>query len=251
MDAKDKVDIVMKEPLVVLMYKYNMYALKLMACLTDANLRFRIAAWKESGLHLDSVNEDSKIILKAFPKYARYITRLTGHEFQQTYFKDVGQMRCIYLAKTPMSTILNMLNNQKYSPSDDKLNLAWIKDITRGCIGDYLQLLIREERYTDTDTKPHEDITTFTKLMKFLNSNDVKQNGVANINTDSVQNLIQSVNKNFEISLQYNPNGLKTLTFGELKYDIFNSIEKRIEGNAKDYLRTRTQKLHIGLPRTR
>ena len=239
---------------------YNLYNLKLMACLSDANSKLGVWNWYDTGLHLNKTNSESRICLVDFPEYKSFLKNLTGKQFKTISIKK----KPFGFEKNIVSYSVNEIQNAFESAIKDKdvktSMLNKVKQFTEKSAKEYVKLLVRTEKYAPllipekravTIIEPmflsfrtekyaplhaeyQEDISKSTVLKKFLGDYSYLFCKANNRYQPSVAKLIGKVNTDFKTNLNYYKSEMSKMSFNTLCL----RLNKRIQAKVK-YAATR------------
>lgn len=213
---------------------YNLYNLKLMACLSDANSKLGVWNWYDTGLHLNKTNSESRICLVDFPEYKSFLKNLTSKQFKTISIKK----KPFGFEKNIVSYSVNEIQNAFESAIKDKdvktSMLNKVKQFTEKSAQEYMKLLVRTEKYAPLHTEYKEDISKSTVLKQFLEDYSYLFHKADNRYQPSVAKLIGKVNTDFKTNLNYYESEMSKMSFNTLCL----RLNKRIQAKVK-YAATR------------
>lgn len=208
---------------------YNLYNLKLMACLSDANNKLGVWDWYDTGLRLHHANSESRIYMVDFPEYKSFLKNVTGKQFKT----KVTQKNAFGSEKRIVSYSVNEIQNAFESAIKDQTvkidMLNKVKQFTEKSAKEYMKLLIRTEKYAPLHTEYQENISKSTVLKQFLEDYSCVFNKVGNRYQPSVAKLIKKINTDFKTNLNYYKSEMTKLSF----HTLHSRLVKRINSKVK------------------
>ena len=208
---------------------YNLYNLKLMACLSDANDKLGVWDWYDTGLRLHHANSESRIYMVDFPEYKSFLKNVTGKQFKT----KVTQKNAFGSEKHIVSYSVNEIQNAFESAIKDQTvkidMLNKVKQFTEKSAKEYMKLLIRTEKYAPLHTEYQENISKSTVLKQFLEDYSCVFNKVGNRYQPSVAKLIKKINTDFKTNLNYYKSEMTELSFHTLHSRLVKQINSKVK----------------------